>query len=98
MSELVLTQEEKEYLENFLYPFKEHVDYIKKEDLFEMIRVSGVKLQVHIENKELLVINFKFGTSGYMTFPDFEPNRYYKGMTLGKKYSLKELGLFQGGE
>ncbi len=78
--EPLLTKEEKEYLEGFIRPFKDEIEYIKKYYIDE-------------ENEEYIYISIKndFPTQ----LPCFKPNKYYKGLERNKKYTLEDLGLFQ---
>lgn len=75
----LLTPKEKEYLENVIRPFKDIVEYIAKSNMDN--------------NLEYLCINIK--DDYHLCFPNFLKNKYYKGLEIGKKYTLKELGLFQ---
>lgn len=38
-------------------------------------------------------ISISFKTDGWLVYPDFEKGKMYKGMKLGKNYTIKELGL-----
>ena len=73
-------KDEKEYLENLLRPFKNKVEYIQK-SWFDSCHSF---LEVGMGKI-------------YETFclPTFETNKMYKGMEIGKEYTLKELGLFE---
>ena len=75
----ILTQEEKEYLENVIRPFKEYKQIIKKAIGFytQYITIDLVTLSdtIHI--------------------PIMESGMKFKGMELDKEYTLKELGLFE---
>ena len=76
----ILDKAEKEYLENLLRPFKNKVEYIRKNWFYSchsFLEVGMGKI--------------------YETFclPTFETNKMYKGMEIGKEYTLKELGLFE---
>ena len=76
----ILDKAEKEYLENLLRPFKNKVEYIQK-NWFDSCHSF---LEVGMGKI-------------YETFclPTFETNKMYKGMEIGKEYTLKELGLFE---
>ena len=76
----ILNKEEKEWLENFLRPFKYRVLFISKCS--------------HIEGYEYICIHSKGDTNTIL--PDFESGTMYKGMKLDKEYTLDELGLFKG--
>ena len=76
----ILDIEEKAYLEGVLRPFKDKVEYITKlEDPFGPF--------------EAIKVAFK-DKFCHLIFPEFKENTMYKGMELNKKYTLKELGLF----
>lgn len=74
----LLTKEEKEYLECVIKPFKDIVEYIAKSDIDN--------------NLEYLCISIK--DDYHLCFPNFLKNKYYKGLEIEKKYTLKDLGLF----
>ena len=75
----LLTPKEKEYLEGVIKPFKDKVRYIAKSEMDN--------------NLEYLCINIK--DDYHLCFPNFLRNKYYKGLEIEKKYTLKELGLFE---
>ena len=75
----LLTPKEKEYLKNVIRPFKDIVEYIAKSNMDN--------------NLEYLCINIK--DDYHLCFPNFLKNKYYKGLEIEKKYTLKELGLFK---
>lgn len=79
IEQLILDEVEKRYLEGVLRPFKDMVMAIKKQ--FE----TGGKAYIKIEIKD----------DSDIYLPNFKRNAMYKGMELDKKYTLKELGLFQ---
>lgn len=83
----ILTKEEKEYLENFLRPFRDEVNGIIKKKGYETN---------HDFTGEYLAIGVKNCSPIYL--PYFKQNKYYKGMELDKEYTLDELGLFKGEE
>ena len=75
--EPILTEEEKEYLNVVIKPFKDRINYIyKKEWDYE---------------KEAICINYDGDDE--VALPDFKKGVMYKGMKLDKEYTLKELGL-----
>lgn len=80
----VLDSIEKRYLENLLAPFKNKVGYVTKYD-------SGDKCFEYIG----ICIIGKFSFEEYIDLPYFDKETMYKGMELNKKYTLKELELFQ---
>lgn len=76
----ILDKEEKEYLEAVLRPFRNKSVTIKK-------------VKCRAEEKEYLYI---FLGNDDIILPSFRENTMYKGMVAGKKYTLEELGLFEG--
>lgn len=74
---------EKEYLENFLRPFKEEVKEITK-----------IRKAFSFQN-EMLHIGLKDIGSYDIILPDFKKGTMYKGMELYEAYTLQELGLFK---
>lgn len=77
----ILTDEEKEYLENVIKPFRDRVSYIQKgKNVFA--------------KKEYIVFSIK-DESYMLYFPSFEKNKYYKNLEIGKEYTFKDLGLFE---
>ena len=83
----ILTKEEKEYLEAVIRPFRERVNFITKSQ-FNCWYYIKISIN-HIEEN-----NIKDG----FALPNFEKDKYYKGMELDKEYTLEELGLFKGEE
>lgn len=73
----ILTNEEKEYLSNFIKPFRSKIRYIIKVDdkRGEFLRFECT---TSIEDFDL---------------PFFEKNSMYKNMKLYEDYELEELGL-----
>lgn len=80
MKSPILAEAEKEYLVNVIKPFREQVDDIRKLDngTYEYIAIS-------LRNID--------GYTMIMYFPRFKTGTMYKGMEVGKAYSLNELGL-----
>ena len=76
--ESILTEQEKLYLSTVIKPYRKKVEYI-------------CKLTYHEYDKEYLYISLDNGTTTHL--PDFDTNTMYKGMELGRRYSLMELGL-----
>lgn len=74
----ILDNTEKRYLKNIIRPFRDKVDYITK-----TINASG----------ELEHINIIFKRDTGLIFPNFEKGTMYKGMEIGKQYTLSELGI-----
>lgn len=81
----ILDKVEKEYLENFLRPFKEDVKEITK-----------IKRAFSFQN-EMLHIGLKDIGAYDIILPEFKKGTMYKGMELHKAYTLQELGLFKEG-
>ncbi len=84
-NEEILDKVEKEYLENFLRPFKEEVKEITK-----------IKKAFSFQN-EMLHIGLKDIGSYDIILPEFKKGTMYKGMELYETYTLQELGLFKEG-
>lgn len=78
----ILDIQEKRYLYNIIKPFRNQVTYIIKKEYCEYEYEY-----ISIEYKE---IN---NSLTYIQLPDFKCNTMYKGMEIGRKYSLKELGI-----
>ena len=76
----ILDKEEKEYLENFLRPFRNKIRWIAKYESYK--------------NNEYIAIQVR--DERYLELPDFKFGTMYKGMELNKEYTLNELGLFEG--
>lgn len=77
----LLTPKEKEYLEGVIKPFKDKVEYI----------IKYYKDEYNPKEYIYLSIKDEFPTC----LPEFEANKYYKGLERTKRYTLKELGLFE---
>ncbi len=82
----ILDKVEKEYLENFLRPFKEEVKEITK-----------IRKAFSFQN-EMLHIGLKDIGSYDIILPEFKKRTMYKGMELYEAYTLQELGLFKEGK
>ena len=76
----ILTEKEKVYLEGVLRPFKDKVEFIRKDFHYSK---SQEYIHIGIEN------DFD------IDFPNFQRGTMYKGMELNKEYTLEELGLFE---
>ena len=74
----ILDETEREYLKAVIKPFKKRVKFIRKTE-------SNMLFE-----KELLLIQLN---DDDLILPYFEKETMYKGMELGKKYTLEELGL-----
>ena len=78
MPKSILTEQEKLSLSTVIKPYRKKVEYI-------------CKLTYHEYDKEYLYISLNDGTTTRL--PDFDTNTMYKGMELGRRYSLMGLGL-----
>lgn len=76
----ILDEAEKRYLKEVIRPFRDKVKTIGK----KYNKMNG-------KDNEYLTIILKEEPN--MDFPNFEPNTMYKGMKIGKQYTLEELGL-----
>lgn len=76
----ILDKVEKRYLENVLRPFKDKVEFIRKD-----FHCSKSQDYIHIGIKNNLD----------MDFPNFQRGTMYKGMEENKPYTLEKLGLFE---
>lgn len=75
----ILDSVEKRYLENLIRPFRNINIYISK------TKFNNKEEFLHI------MFNERYNN---ISLPNFSKNTMYKGMELGKKYSIKELDLF----
>lgn len=78
-----------------IYEFKEILDEKEKEYLSAVIRpfkgrVDYIQKEISDAREDIVVC---VAYDDYLSFPYFEKGTMYKGMELGKKYTLKELGL-----
>lgn len=76
--ESILTEQEKLCLSTVIKQYRKKVEYI-------------CKLTYYDYDKEYLYISLDSGATTRL--PDFDTNTMYKGMELGMRYSLMELGL-----
>lgn len=74
----ILDEAERRYLKNVIRPFKDKISYI-------------CKSQTVISKSEWIRLVLKADLC--IEFPCFENGTMYKGMEVGKKYTLEELGL-----
>lgn len=80
--EPILDEAEKKYLKAVIKPFKKHVKTIMK------AKQVATLYAITIDIEE------KYNYETFLQFPPFEKSsEMYKGMELGKEYTLKELGL-----
>ena len=78
----ILTYEEKAYLSAVIKPFRKHVKTIMK------AKQVATLYAITIDIEE------KYNYETFLQFPPFEKSSgTYKGMELGREYTLKELGL-----
>ena len=78
----ILDDAERKYLSAVIKPFRKRVEYIsKKEDFDGPFDCPAEFIHIELSDGDIVV------------FPDFKANTMYKGMKLGHKYSLEELGL-----
>ena len=76
----ILNDKEREYLSNVIKPFRNKIEYIDK-----YIDENGEYISLIYRD----LSDRTFATA----FPSFKKGTMYKGMELGKQYSLEELGL-----
>ena len=77
----ILDAKEKEYLSNVIKPFRNRIEYIKKNALLG-------------EKKETIIINYiDICYPNEIYFPSFEKGTMYKNMESNKEYTLTELGI-----
>lgn len=80
----ILTEKERKYLKGVIAPFKDSVIYIKK------VGLAGYEhICIYVKSPDLNEVNLPVA----MAFPSFETGKMYKGMSLGRQYTIKELGL-----
>ena len=80
--EKILTKFEKDYLSSTLHPFRKII-----------VTVSKHRLNNDFEYIAIRVKSLKEDEEENMCFPAFKVGTMYKGMKLGRKYTVKELGL-----
>ena len=75
----ILDEEEKKYLSRVIRPWRDKVEYIRK---------------INFDDEdEFIVIIYRERESKAMPLPCFKKGTMYKGMEVGKEYSLEELEL-----
>ena len=78
----ILDDIEKRYLSNIIKPFRDKVEWVRKFSSPNHRKLEYIK------------ISYQDCThSNVLNFPDFEVGTMYKGMKIGKAYTLKELGI-----
>lgn len=78
----ILDDKEREYLSNVIKPFRDRVEWVRKFN--------------SPNNKKLEYIKISYSDCTYsnvLNFPDFKRGTMYRGMKIGKSYTLKELGI-----
>ena len=85
LPKFILSEKEKKYLSDFIDPFKSQVTYIEKRYLKDF---KG-------NEKEFISIGIKENEKYWrqMELPLYDAGKHYKGMEIGKEYSIKDLGL-----
>ena len=78
----ILDDVEKRYLKSVIRPFKNDVAWV----MLAYDWAYGTK--VHLE-----ICCRQNGVESHIQFPPFAPNAMYESMEIGKRYTLKELGL-----
>lgn len=75
----ILDDAEKKYLSNVIKPFRNKIEYIAK----------------YNDDREYISITYKDLNGGTfsMAFPSYDDGTMYKGMELGKQYSVEDLEL-----
>ena len=77
----ILDDIEKKYLSNIIKPFRNKIKYIRK-------------ISSPTENFEYIRICYQdHNYTNVLNFPDFKVGTMYRGMKIGKAYTLKELGI-----
>lgn len=85
LPKFILSEKEKKYLSDFIDPFKSQVTYIEKRYLKDF---KGNK-------KEFISIGIRENEKYWrqMELPLYDAGKHYKGMEIGKEYSIKDLDL-----
>lgn len=74
----ILDEVEKRYLSNVIGPFRDKIKYISK---YHSSAIDEECVYIHIQNNPDIIL------------PYFKEDSMYKGMELGKEYTLEELGI-----
>lgn len=74
----ILNDEEKQYLSNFIRPFRNNVEWMEKVKKYDPDR----------EYIQILI-----NTDEEINLPSFEAGEMYKGMEANKRYEIEELGI-----
>ena len=79
LSKSILTEQERRYLSSVIKPFREKIQHISK--------LTG-------KNGEYICIDIRYDwEEDSILLPKFAAGTLYKGMEIGKEYSIKELDL-----
>ena len=79
LSKSILTEQERRYLSSVIKPFREKIQHISK--------LTG-------KNGENICIDIRYDwEEDSIVLPKFSAGTLYKGMEIGKEYSVKDLGL-----
>lgn len=81
IEEDILDEKEKEYLSNVIKPFRKRVKYIFVNKYSDDCIIRIILTHYSKNHDDTIVL------------PDFKNGSMYKGMEIGKQYTLKELGL-----
>lgn len=88
MNNEILTKKEKEYLSAVIKPFRDNYKIIIKE------KAIGLDHEYRYINIVLKDKNDDYDKlPDELCFPNFKKGTMYKGMEIGKNYTLEELGL-----
>ena len=85
LPKFILSEKEKKYLSDFIDPFKSQVTYIEKRYLKDFKGNEKEFISIGIRENE------KYWRQ--MELPLYDAGKYYKGMEIGKEYSIKDLDL-----
>ena len=85
LPKFILSEKEKKYLSDFIDPFKSQVTYIEKRYLKDFKGNEKEFISIGIRENE------KYWRQ--MELPLYDAGKHYKGMEIGKEYSIKDLGL-----
>jgi hypothetical protein len=72
---------EKRYIKDFIRPFRDDIEFIKKVSTLYTLK------------EQIRIVYYKNGITGEILLPPFPKNSMYKGMKLNKEYTLEELGI-----
>ena len=78
----ILDDAEKKYLGNIIKPFRDKVEWVRKFSSPNHRKLEYIKISYQDCTR-----------SNVLNFPDFKVGTMYRGMKIGKAYTLKELGL-----